>query len=69
MSRILKKVSIPFKRETISKGVNPRRGDKFQKVSIPFKRETISKGLYSKGLESASPCFNSLQTGTHIQRR
>ena len=37
-------VSIPFKRESISKGVTGRRGDVDpERVSIPFKRESISK--------------------------
>ena len=37
-------------------------------VSIPFKRETISKAYRSTALPKSVNCFNSLQTGNHIQR-
>ena len=61
-------VSIPFKRESISKGercvflkeVNEK------PVSIPFKRETISKVDERKSDYIGDISFNSLQTGKHI---
>ena len=61
-------VSIPFKRETISKGGRQLKPSWQRRVSIPFKRETISKAdaLPSERLKEAR--FNSLQTGNHIQR-
>ena len=37
------RVSIPFKRETISKDISSTSVDRADIVSIPFKRETISK--------------------------
>ena len=37
------------------------------RVSIPFKRESISKVWRGRRVGSAT-CFNSLQTGKHIQR-
>ena len=38
-------------------------------VSIPFKRETISKAKHlNHFFKPGGHCFNSLQTGTHIQR-
>ena len=61
-------VSIPFKRETISK-VSRRISLMVVQgcVSIPFKRETISKALILVPKKGKSLCFNSLQTGNHIQ--
>ena len=44
-----KKVSIPFKRESVSKGkatVNEKRQS--TRVSIPFKRESVSKVRYDE---------------------
>ena len=38
------RVSIPFKRESVSKAcMDPRRDQNLSKVSIPFKRESVSK--------------------------
>ena len=43
-------VSIPFKRESVSKGADYRESDlRFEKVSIPFKREGVSKAKISRG--------------------
>ena len=36
-------VSIPFKRESVSKGRNNKKTTEEKKVSIPFKRESVSK--------------------------
>ena len=40
-------VSIPFKRETISKVEQRYASSYYIRVSIPFKRETISKALHA----------------------
>ena len=39
----LQKVSIPFKRESVSKGRQVRQSFSPEEVSIPFKRESVSK--------------------------
>ena len=45
------KVSIPFKRERVSKGENTRtRRRQTQLVSIPFKRERVSKEQILHGI-------------------
>ena len=61
-------VSIPFKRESLSKESWNRRVWIHRRVSIPFKRESLSKE--SETPEETSPeseSFNSLQTGKPIQ--
>ena len=62
-----KRVSIPFKRESISKEEEDK-GKPFKlKVSIPFKRESISKETEMRTYERIKSLrFNSLQTGKHI---
>ena len=89
----LTRVSIPFKRESISKGLvsgkytitynefqfpsngkaypkdNNEYGAHIANVSIPFKRESISKEYSSEDCCFYTKCFNSLQTGKHIQSR
>ena len=65
-------VSIPFKRETISKvKMSYNANVPKSKVSIPFKRESISKAVSTTacGTLKVNSCFNSLQTGNHIQRK
>ena len=62
------RVSIPFKRESISKEIKGI----FTKtvpilVSIPFKRESISKAIVTIEVTESGYSFNSLQTGKHIQ--
>ena len=66
-------VSIPFKRESVSK-VGSMNGRLEMAngliVSIPFKRESVSKGLeILNTLTLCILCFNSLQTGKRIQSR
>ena len=69
VSRPPERVSIPFKREGISKGDDGEQEGRGRFVSIPFKREGISKGLLILTfLNSTITRFNSLQTGRHIQR-
>ena len=67
---LIRRVSIPFKREGISKAKQqPSVSFKTKtNVSIPFKREGISKGTDSKRRVRTRLSFNSLQTGRHIQR-
>ena len=61
-------VSIPFKRESISKGSAVKESITVVSVSIPFKRESISKENDKKLFRYRSASgFNSLQTGKHIQ--
>ena len=62
-------VSIPFKRETISKGwiYAAQMMGRATWVSIPFKRESISKVLVGLMWMQTINSFNSLQTGNHIQ--
>ena len=61
-------VSIPFKRESVSKAFrNPQPLPKTE-VSIPFKRESVSKVNAWSLLREAMERFNSLQTGKRIQR-
>ena len=61
-------VSIPFKRESVSKERNLLLPVHYRsKVSIPFKRESVSKvGLFLM-LGFIIDSFNSLQTGKCIQ--
>ena len=62
-------VSIPFKRESLSKAAlkGPAAGTRI--VSIPFKRESLSKGRIRELVKSTEgKGFNSLQTGKPIQR-
>ena len=63
------RVSIPFKREGISKAMQRiQLWFKTVQVSIPFKREGISKGIQLRYSAYVWPTsFNSLQTGRHIQ--
>ena len=61
-------VSIPFKRESVSKEVTPEAEENSNDVSIPFKRESVSKA--AKATCHFTPfrsSFNSLQTGKRIQ--
>ena len=61
-------VSIPFKRESTSKREDTIHDSKgLQIVSIPFKRESTSKHNNLQKNPSHPTCFNSLQTGKHIQ--
>ena len=64
------RVSIPFKRESLSKvnGDNPRILAGAHDVSIPFKRESLSKEINPKMVSVWEFSFNSLQTGKPIQR-
>ena len=64
------RVSIPFKRESISKAlililININSCN--ETVSIPFKRESISKAATTRIPTLSTESFNSLQTGKHIQ--
>ena len=63
-------VSIPFKREGVSKATTVTRNGSVVAVSIPFKREGVSKVALLKGLPTLASVggFNSLQTGRCIQR-
>ena len=63
-------VSIPFKREGVSKGHKGLDlGKPMYVVSIPFKREGVSKGGWIwPVIPSRRIRFNSLQTGRCIQR-
>ena len=68
-NKIRRIVSIPFKREGISKDRNGNRcTHKRRVVSIPFKRESISKDKTVAAMVDGTERFNSLQTGKHIQR-
>ena len=65
-------VSIPFKRESVSKVKSRIKYQKPKKavVSIPFKRESVSKVILQPPLfQWLYTRFNSLQTGKRIQRR
>ena len=63
------KVSIPFKRESLSKVLNKTWLAKHcSHVSIPFKRESLSKVRRQDTWWSTRDSFNSLQTGKSIQR-
>ena len=64
-------VSIPFKRETIYKGYAGWRVSRGKsEFQIPFKRESISKAMeICPTRPTKHMCFNSLQTGNHIQRQ
>ena len=63
------KVSIPFKRESVSQVITQQRKHQYSYicVSIPFKRESVSQGS-SEELTSSwqSQSFHSLQTGKRI---
>ena len=63
-----KPVSIPFKRESLSKAELRQIIDSLARVSIPFKRESLSKVCVRRGMSSGRKSFNSLQTGKPIQR-
>ena len=66
-----RKVSIPFKRESLSKVMVPLFGcgiKEVETVSIPFKRESLSKEGTASGTKTMTGSFNSLQTGKPIQR-
>ena len=57
-------VSIPFKRESVSKDyLYHRFAGAVQRVSIPFKRESVSKVEELFDAPTSVLCFNSLQTG------
>ena len=62
------KVSIPFKRESVSQA--GRRADDnphLRHVSIPFKRESVSQEARGNDRDvTVTSCFNSLQTGKRI---
>ena len=62
-------VSIPFKRESVSKVSEKSPHSSRPGVSIPFKRESVSKVLSLPTPFHTSKCtgFNSLQTGKCIQ--
>ena len=61
-------VSIPFKREGISKVLPEHDIREILKVSIPFKREGISKETHhGESSPTLHTSFNSLQTGRYIQ--
>ena len=62
------RVSIPFKRESVSKVIKTRIILLENIVSIPFKRESVSKEQAEQNLLDEVLCFNSLQTGKRIQR-
>ena len=63
-----KRVSIPFKRESVSKvNFNHQTGEYTQEVSIPFKRESVSKEKQRPLRHLPRQSFNSLQTGKRIQ--
>ena len=64
------RVSIPFKRESVSKEFAGRHFTSGGNgVSIPFKRESVSKVLTPREIrEHTDFSFNSLQTGKRIQR-
>ena len=63
-------VSIPFKRESVSKDDNRKSFGTTTSVSIPFKRESVSKVLRVPTLRvRQAKSFNSLQTGKRIQRQ
>ena len=64
------KVSIPFKRESLSKAVELAVLQAVLYVSIPFKRESLSKVFPRETLAVAEYVyrFHSLQTGKSIQR-
>ena len=61
-------VSIPFKRESVSKVMTTLISVLTKQVSIPFKRESVSKASSGSGSKGSSSGFNSLQTGKRIQR-
>ena len=64
------KVSIPFKRESVSKVDTPVDAERHfgQKFQFPSNGKAYPKCLNTDlSIESASPGFNSLQTGKRIQ--
>ena len=68
MNKIDERVSIPFKRESVSElKVEAEPAEPAEPVSIPFKRESVSEQCwrYSRYRHCAA-CFNSLQTGKRI---
>ena len=68
LEKVLKKVSIPFKRESVSKvEIKFKIVETQAEVSIPFKRESVSKVKRAILLIVNEQGFNSLQTGKRIQ--
>ena len=64
----LYKVSIPFKRESVSQVLWRDVIGEFFKVSIPFKRESVSQVTCKNAKGEEYQSFNSLQTGKRIPR-
>ena len=62
---VVRRVSIPFKRESVSKAVEQWRSPFLRRiVSIPFKRESVSKAIqFLLYKEKTNEVSNSLQTG------
>ena len=66
----VKPVSIPFKREGVSKdSIKINANSERQAVSIPFKREGVSKVMIREYIYKSENSFHSLQTGRCIQSK